>query len=210
MKPPISTFNDGGVPKGSKLEPTLRMAQRDGRAETIWRIRSLSLRFTHSCMSATPSPFSAEESRGFRAWANVNRLRDWLLLGRPFHESGFLTPASRLDRGHERLVGHFPDKTFGRVPGRTRSTFAGRYRLPMSIAQRAPGLDRSREHGARSVFGCDIWFDWPRFGDRHCGAVESCDRPVNGVELIRQFPTFLCKQASYLIRFDHCHPEAAL
>jgi hypothetical protein len=80
----------------------------------------------------------------------------------------------------------------------------------MSIAQHAPGLDRPREYGARSVFGCDIWFDWPRFGDRCFGIVESCDRPVNGVELIRQFPTFLCKHASYVIRFDHCHPVAGL
>ena len=172
--------------------------------------KTLAHRFSHSCMCVTPSPFSVEEFRGFRAWANVNRLRDWLLLDRSFHEPGFLTPASRLDRGHERLVGHFPDKTFGRVPGRTRSTFAGGYRLPMSIAQHAPALDRPREHGARSVFSHDIWFDWPRFGDRCCGAVESYDRSINGVELICQFPTFLYKHASHVIRFDHCHSEAAL
>ena len=78
----------------------------------------------------------------------------------------------------------------------------------MSIAQRAPGFDRPWDNGAHSEFGRDIGCGWLCFSysTGRSGAVESCDRPVNSVELVRQLPPFLFKHAAYPIRFDHCYP----
>ena len=75
----------------------------------------------------------------------------------------------------------------------------------MRLAQHAPGFDRPCTHGTRRLFGGDIGLGWPWFDNWCSGAVESGDRPINGGELIGQFPTFLFEQASYLIRVNHCH-----
>ena len=74
----------------------------------------------------------------------------------------------------------------------------------MRLAQHAPGFDRPCRHGTRRLFGGDIGLGWPRFDNWCSGAVESGDRPINGVELIGQFSTFLFEQASYLIHVYHC------
>ena len=79
----------------------------------------------------------------------------------------------------------------------------------MIIAQHAPGFDRPWENGAHTEFGSDIGFGWPCFSNRRSGSAESCNRPVNSVELIRQFLTFLFKHAAYPIHFDHCHPDGS-
>jgi hypothetical protein len=78
----------------------------------------------------------------------------------------------------------------------------------MSITQHTPGFDRPWENGAHGDFGSDIGFGWPCFCHGRLGAVESCDRPVNGAELIRQLLPFLFKRAAYLIHFDHLSPRS--
>ncbi len=128
-----------------------------------------------------------------------------LLRDRPLHKPGCRTLASCLDSGYERVVGHFPDQTFGCVPGGTRSALPGGDRVLMRLAQHAPGFDRPCTHGTRRLFDGDIGLGWPWYDNWCSGAVESGDRPINGVELIGQFSTFLFEQASYLIRVNHCH-----
>ncbi len=79
----------------------------------------------------------------------------------------------------------------------------------MSITQHAPGFDRRWENVADSERSSDIRFGRPCFSTGRSGTVESCDRPVNSVELIRQFLTFLFKHAAYPIHFDHRHPDGS-
>jgi hypothetical protein len=78
------------------------------------------------------------------------------------------------------------------------------------IAQHAPGFDARWNNGARRLFGRAIGLGWRCLRDGRFGPVESGDCPVDGVELIQQFPSLLTEHPYYPIQCDHSYLDFTL